>query len=81
VTLLQLLALAAGVPASGIVRLIEQAKYLNPDLAPLADEWLGKLNAAVDQSNLVDVASKLPAEIANIAGGRLSPRDSPSGAI
>ena len=52
-----------------------------PDVAPKAQELAGKLNAPVSQENLVKLASVLPAEIANIAQGKIDPRDHPSDSI
>jgi len=51
-----------------------------PDAAPLINELLGKLAGAVPVENLVALAAALPGEIADIAKGKLDPRDHPSDA-
>lgn len=51
-----------------------------PDLAPKAQELAAKLATAIAADNLVALASALPAEIAQIAQGKLDPREHPSDA-
>jgi hypothetical protein len=80
VTLLDLLNKAAG-SAAGLVALLERVRLNYPDLASTAEEWLLNLSSAVSQKNLVALAAALPAEIANIATGKLDPKDHPSDAI
>lgn len=59
-------------------------KFLNnvaqqfPDLATKAQELAASLSVAISAENLVSVAAALPAEIANIAQGKLDPRQHPS---
>lgn len=71
----------AGVATAGIIALLEKAAQQAPDLAPSLHTLIAQLQAAVDQANLVQLASALPAEIANIAKGKLDPRDSPSNLV
>jgi hypothetical protein len=51
-----------------------------PDLAPLANQWMTLLQEAVSLNSLVSLGKALPGEIANIAQGKLDPRDHPSDA-
>lgn len=69
----QLLVLAAGAPAGALVELLNKIKTTAPDLADDAQKVLDLLAQGVALENLVTVASSLPAEIANIAQGRIEP--------
>lgn len=78
-TLLDLLTrLAVGAP--GLIRLLEKVAAEAPDLAPDAQLWINKLNAAVSADNLVALAASLPQEIADILQGKINKRNHPSDA-
>lgn len=77
--ILDILEKAAGA-GSGLVDVLEKAKAAAPDLAGEIDGVLAKLGAAVDPANLVALAEAIPGEIANIAKGKIDPRDHPSDA-
>ena len=79
-TLLDILAKLAGNTGS-LVDLLKKIGQTSPDLKPIADQWLAALNQAASADNLVKLAAALPAEIANIFQGKLSPADHPSDAI
>lgn len=76
-TILQLLAKLVG-PADELVKFLRRAGDAVPDLAPTAEEWITKLQAAASQSNLVELAQALPKEIADIGRGEINPRSHPS---
>ena len=78
-TILQLLEKMVG-PAAGLLNLLERAKESAPDLAPQIDDWIIKLTSAASAGNLVALATELPKEIANVAAGRIDPRNHPSDA-
>ena len=77
-TLLDIITKWAGISGSKLIEFLEAAAAAAPDLAPKAEEWIDALKAAGSPENLVALASVLPAEIANIAQGKLDPRDHPS---
>jgi hypothetical protein len=79
-TLLQILSKAAGFPAERILALLVTAGTAAPDLKPQFDELIARLNAAIDQANLIALAEALPSEIAAIARGELHPKTHPSDA-
>jgi len=79
-TLLDLLLKAAGLPADTLTALITAGGNAAPDLKPLADEWIARLGEAVSSDNLALLAAALPAELADIVHGNLSPRRHPSDA-
>lgn len=76
-TILELLSKMVG-PAGGLLKFLERAGQTAPDLKPVADEWIAKLSAAIAQENIINLAKVLPEEIANIASGKIEPRDHPS---
>lgn len=76
-----LVKLAGAKDGSGLIVLLEKGGDVAPDLKPVADEWIAKLNAAASIENLAAVAPALVAELSNIAQGKIEPRDSPSNAI
>ena len=79
-TILELLQKLTG-GAQGLTELLMRVRTELPDLAPVADNWLALLGSAASQENLVELASVLPAEIANIIKGHIDPKDHPSDAI
>ena len=79
-TLLQLLEKAAGIPAATLVALLELLAAAQPEVAEQVASIIAKLKAAIPVNNLVAVAEALPSEIANIAQGKIDPRDHPSDA-
>ena len=79
-TILQALMIMAGARTS-LLELLREAGVAAPDLKPKADEWIVALESAADVPNLVRLASLLPSEIANVAQGRVFPKDHPSDAI
>jgi len=78
-TILDILQKAAGA-AGALVAVLNRAKAALPDLAPEVDKIITELNTAISANNLVALAEALPKEIANIAQGKLDPRDHPSDA-
>ena len=52
-----------------------------PDLQPTAHNLIEQLQEAVSQERLVELATMLPKEIADIARGKIEPRDHPSDSI
>jgi len=76
-TLLDLIRKAAG-PADDLLQFLNMVGQRFPDLDPAARELLAKLTAAVEIQSLTALASALPAEIANIAQGKLDGRRHPS---
>ena len=79
-TLLDLLKKAA-FAGDDLVQFLNVIAQRYPDVAPKAQELVAALSAAVAAENLVALATALPGEIANIAQGKLDPRDHPSDAI
>ena len=79
-TLLDLLKKAA-FAGDDLVQFLNVISQRYPDLAPKAQQLIGALSTALSTENVVAVASALPAEIANIAQGKLDPHHSPGGAI
>jgi len=79
-TILQILEKLAG-GSLNVIAFLERAAEAAPDLAPKAQELIALLQSAASQANLVAVASALPGEIANIAQGKLEPKDHPSDAV
>lgn len=79
-TPIQLLELAAGLPKGILVTLLRTLASAQPAFANQVEEIILKLEAAVPVANLVAVAEALPAEIANIASGKIDPRSHPSDA-
>lgn len=78
-TILDIIQKAAGA-AGALVALLNRVKDELPDLAPEVDKVLAGLNAAISAESLVSLASALPGEIANIAQGKIEPREHPSDA-
>ncbi len=72
-TILDILTKAAGAPIGKLVSVLEAVKAKAPDLAGEIDDILAALNAAASTESLVARAQALPAEIANIAQGRIDP--------
>ena len=70
----------AGLASAGIIALLEQVAVELPDLAPQLQELILKLEAAVAPEALVALAASLPAEIMNIAQGKIIPANHPSDA-
>lgn len=77
-TLLMVLQLAAGKSATEIRDFLNSVALRVPDLAPTAQRLLIALNSAVSAENLAALATALPKEIADIASGKLDPREHPS---
>lgn len=78
--LIDLLVRAGGLPAAKLLEVLQWVIVNAPDLADEARQIMDKLNAAVPLENLLSVAAILPTEIANIAAGKIDPRDHPSDA-
>ena len=76
-TILDLLLKAAGAPVARLIEVLEAAAVKAPDLAGEIGGIVAALKSAASTENLVKLASELPAEIANIARGKLAPRDHP----
>lgn len=79
-TLIQLLEKAAGFPVATLISLLELLAQAQPEVAEQVASIIAKLKAAIPVGNLVAVAEALPKELANIAQGKLDPRDHPSDA-
>jgi len=76
-TLLELLQkLAAGLP--NLVAVLTEAGDRAPDLKPTLDAWIAALESAVTPENFAALAGALPAELLDIARGKISPHDHPS---
>jgi hypothetical protein len=73
-TLLDIL-IKAGLAGAGLIALLRKAALQAPDLADAINKLIDELLAVVDQNNLVRLATVLPAEIANIAQGKIDPKD------
>ena len=78
--LIDLLQRAGGIPVAQLIAVLEWVVANAPDLADEARAIMEKLNAAVPLENLLSIAAVLPVEIANIAAGKIDPRDHPSDA-
>lgn len=65
----------------GLVDLLESVADRLPDLAPTAQGWANALRQTATTENLVALATALPKEIADIAQGKVDPKDHPSDAI
>ena len=76
--IMTLLGLAAGRPVDRIVTLIDKAGNSDPELRPVADDFISQLRAAVDPENLANVFAALPAETKKILSGIIDPRNHPS---
>lgn len=76
-TLLDLLNKLAGA-GDELVEFLTRAKLAAPDLAPLVDEWLIRLNQAISVQSLIALATALPKELGDIAQGKIKPKDHPS---
>ena len=79
-TVIQLLEKAAGLPADLLISLLRTLASAQPDFAASIEGIIAKLEAAVPVANLIAVAEALPKEIANIAQGKIDPRQHPSDA-
>lgn len=77
-TLLELLAKAAGASGPGLIKLLEALKAAAPDLADQATEWIARLEGAISPSNLADVGAAALKELSSIAAGKLDGRHHPS---
>ena len=80
-TLLELIAKAAGLGGPELVKLLQAVASAAPDLAPLADKWLMRLEDAIAPSHLIALAEDLSKEVSDIAKGHLDPRRNPSNTI
>lgn len=79
-TPIQLLEKAAGLPAGVLIALLRTLASAQPAFAAQVESIIAKIEAAIPLDNLVAVAEALPAELANIAQGKIDPRDHPSDA-
>lgn len=79
-TLLELLQRAAGAPVAKLIEILRAGAAAAPDLADEAEAIIRALQEAIPVSNLVAIAEALPREIADIAQGKIDPRDHPSDA-
>lgn len=66
--------------ADSLLKFLNNVAWRYPDLAPKAQEIIAALTATVSLASLISLASALPKEIANIAQGKIEPRDHPSDA-
>lgn len=79
-TLLDIITRAASNVGS-LKEVLVKARAALPDLAGQIDTIIAALDAAVTQEGLVALAVTLPPEIANIASGKIEPRDHAGDAV
>lgn len=77
-TLLQLLAAAAGTPADALRAIIHAGIAASPDLAPLLEGFLSKLDEAVTPESIGNLALSLTPELTEIFKGHFDGRSRPS---
>jgi hypothetical protein len=80
-TILQLLAAAAGIPATELVAFLESVKARLPDLGPAVDKFLADLNLGVSPEAIEAVVAALPKELLDILRGAINPKEHPSDGI
>jgi hypothetical protein len=80
-TLLELLVKWTGLAGPALISLLTAGKQASPDLAPIADDWLAKLNTALDPAALGALVAALPAELADIVRGHFVAKDHPDSAM
>lgn len=79
-TLADLLFKAAGTPADKLRELAAAGAAADPDLAPIADAFVARLDENLSTDKLLALVSVITSEAQDIAHGRLSPRRHPGDA-
>lgn len=77
-TLLELVAKAAGLAGPELLALLRKIAADLPDLAPTAEKWIAALEAGISQANLVAVGKDVVTELGQIAQGHTDGRHHPS---
>jgi hypothetical protein len=80
-TILELLAKAAGIPATQIVTFLESVKARLPDLGPAVDKFLADLHLGVSAEAIEAIMTALPSELLDIVKGIINPKEHPSDGI
>lgn len=73
-TLLQLIAKAAGLAGPELLAMLRKVAADLPDFAPLAEKWIAALEASIAHGNLVAVGKDVVTELGNIAQGHTDGR-------
>jgi hypothetical protein len=77
-TLIELIAKAAGLAGPELLALLRKVATDLPDFAPLAEKWISALETGISQANLVAVGKDVVVELGQIAQGHIDGRKHPS---
>jgi hypothetical protein len=77
-TLLELIAKAAGLAGPELIAMLRKVAADLPDFAPLAEKWIAALNSALASENLIALGKDVVTELGQIAQGKVDGKPHPS---